>query len=373
MGKILSKGRERERERERERQGSSSRRQYQTGSEDDTGLSVDDAQVMPAVHSDAINWVSCVGPHHVLTCSDDRSFALHRSEKEQLALRGRFLGHTRAVNCADACAMDGVAVSCSRDRSIKMWRLSSFSSSSASSHVDVEDAERTIDDAHDLTISSVCMHSSGTQFCSGSRDTAVTLWDVESGKSLLTRKTPRNLVTCLGWIGGKTIAQGSEDLRVRVWDMSAHGAPAMTLQGYTYFPLCIDVSPDGNYILTGSKGFNGVGCELRLWDVRTGKQLKEMTGHMQDTTGVAFVPAPVGSSSSSLCAVSVSKDQTVRLWDVSEGRQLAEEHVPDGSPCSAVACSMDQRLVYASTAMGHLSIFRIRDDGQALKLCGKTG
>jgi hypothetical protein len=31
-------------------------------------------------------------------------------------------------------------------------------------------------------------------------------------------KTPRNIVTCMKYVGGNLIAQGSEDLCVRIWD-----------------------------------------------------------------------------------------------------------------------------------------------------------
>jgi hypothetical protein len=31
-------------------------------------------------------------------------------------------------------------------------------------------------------------------------------------------KTPRNIVTCMKYAGGNLIAQGSEDLCVRIWD-----------------------------------------------------------------------------------------------------------------------------------------------------------
>ena len=31
-----------------------------------------------------------------------------------------------------------------------------------------------------------------------------------------------------------------------------------------YFQLCVDVSSDGDEILTSSKGFNSVGCEAKV-------------------------------------------------------------------------------------------------------------
>lgn len=80
--------------------------------------------------------------------------------------------------------------------------------------------------------------------CSGSRDTSLRLWDVETGACTASVSVPRNLVTCLKYLPGppasssSTIAQGGEDLRLRVWDAREAGLrPALTVEGYTYFPV----------------------------------------------------------------------------------------------------------------------------------------
>ena len=55
--------------------------------------------------------------------------------------------------------------------------------------------------------------------------------------------------------------------------------PAAVLGGYVYFPLCVATS--GHLCLTGSNGFDGAGCELRLWDVRKQAQIAQLDGHAQ--------------------------------------------------------------------------------------------
>ena len=61
--------------------------------------------------------------------------------------------------------------------------------------------------------------------------------------------------------------------KIRLWDVRTLSKPAAVLENeYVYFPLCCDCS--GPYVLTGSNGFNSVGCELRLWDRRTLKQVR---------------------------------------------------------------------------------------------------
>jgi WD40 repeat protein len=54
-------------------------------------------------------------------------------------------------------------------------------------------------------------------------------------------------------------------------------------------------------------GFNDNGCEVRLWDRRMLRPLRDCIGHTQAVQGCAFVGNSVAS---------VSQDQTLRLWDV---------------------------------------------------------
>lgn len=85
------------------------------------------------------------------------------------------------------------------------------------------------------------------------------------------------------------------------------------------------MSPDGNYILTSCKGFNGVGCETKvnqrqrrrrdslpppnrsrpcdtlccdrqLWDKRTWTIVREYKGHDQDVVGCLYLPATASES-----------------------------------------------------------------------------
>lgn len=124
--------------------------------------------------------------------------------------------------------------------------------------------------------------------------------------------------------------------------------------------LCLDISSDGNYVLTSSKGFNGVGCEVRLWDLRGGHgsgtitsasssssspasesgviddssrtssssstpqfrpvQLHSCVGHVQDATACAFITNHISARSAttttkdSLLFISASKDGSIRTW-----------------------------------------------------------
>nr|MDO8084256.1 hypothetical protein [Candidatus Sigynarchaeum springense] len=72
--------------------------------------------------------------------------------------------------------------------------------------------------------------------------------------------------------------------------------------------LSVAFSPDGKTLATGSED-----KAARLWDVRTGKQLRALEGHEGLINSVAFSP------NGSLLATG-SKDKTARLWKIAPGK-----------------------------------------------------
>ena len=102
---------------------------------------------------------------------------------------------------------------------------------------------------------------------------------------------------------GKTIASGSEDKTVRLWNV-ATGTETRKLEGHTHLVNSVAFSPDGKTLASGSKDKT-----VRLWNVATGAEMRKLEGHTNWVTSVAF--SPDGKT-----LASGSKDKTVRLWNV---------------------------------------------------------
>lgn len=172
----------------------------------------------------------------------------------------------------------------------------------------------------------------------GSRDYSVKAFDVSTNKLIRSFSAPRNIVTCIDVndTHSDLIFQGSEDLCLRVWDLRSSSAhPVMHLKEYVYFPLCMSIKSDGNLLATGCKGFNGVGCEIKLWDIRSTKSLVgNWQGHTQDVTSCAFSP-------SNRNLLSVSKDGSLLVWDT-------ESNVLTGRP---VGRSSNTQRIYSSLSI----------------------
>ena len=64
---------------------------------------------------------------------------------------------------------------------------------------------------------------------------------------------------------GKTLASGSFDQTIKLWD-AATGKERATLKGHTVGVLSVAYSPDGKTLASGSRDLT-----IKLWDMATGK------------------------------------------------------------------------------------------------------
>lgn len=272
--------------------------------------------------------------------------------------------HTRAINRLVMSGSDQqqlTTYSCSRDTTIAILRGETS-------------APVSVLRGHSLSVSAIAVDTMEQQsLCSGGRDTQTIFWDLPTARIKSKNTTSQNVITCCKWIPHERslVAQGSEDLSVKIWDeRSALRAPVQRLDGYVYFPLSVDVSSDGLHVLTSSKGFNGVGGEVRVWDRRMGKQLVALDGHHQDATSCCFLSRSSSQDSQplgDLIPVSASKDGTVKVWDVARARLHAEVRESSDALFTSLCAVPDQPIVLASTFRGQVRAYHVDVDSQSVE------
>jgi WD40 repeat protein/beta-lactamase regulating signal transducer with metallopeptidase domain len=152
-----------------------------------------------------------------------------------------------------------------------------------------------------------------------SHDKTVRIWDLESGRTLhvLTGHTE--------WVRGadftpdaRRVVSAGRDATVRVWDVEKGtelkridlpkeqaDAPSSPKEWIDALAL----SPDGKRVAAPQ------GSVVRIFDVETGRQLRQLEGHPASVMGVAW--SPDGKT-----LLSGSYDRTARLWDMETGREL---------------------------------------------------
>jgi WD40 repeat protein/serine/threonine protein kinase len=115
---------------------------------------------------------------------------------------------------------------------------------------------------------------------------------------------------------GKTLASGSWDGPIRLWDTSTWRVTGEPLRGHDEMVASVAFSPDGKTLASCS----GVRWNntILLWDVATGRALGEpLRGHDEMVASVAF--SPDGKT-----LASASHDKTIRLWDTSTWKAIGE-------------------------------------------------
>ena len=155
---------------------------------------------------------------------------------------------------------------------------------------------------HDAMVYSVAFSPDGKTLASGSVDKTVKLWDAQTGQELATLKGHADNVTSVAFSpDGKTLASGSRDKTVKLWDAQT-GQELATLKGHDASVYSVAFSPDGKTLASGSEDKT-----VKLWDAQTGQELATLKGHDDSVYSVAF--SPDGKT-----LASGSGDKTVKLW-----------------------------------------------------------
>jgi serine/threonine protein kinase len=118
--------------------------------------------------------------------------------------------------------------------------------------------------------------------------------------------------------------------------------------GHRNWVNCVAFSADGRRILSGSGGAltggefrDGEDRSIRLWEVESGREVRQFLGHTSMVTGVAFAP-------DSRRLVSASRGGTICVWDVETGR-LFRRFEPKLHVVYSVAYSPDGRYVLSGS------------------------
>lgn len=195
-------------------------------------------------------------------------------------------------------------------------------------------------------VNSLSFSPDGGQVVSGSNDKTVRIWDPLTGVELRRFEAHTNGVNGVAFSpnGGQVVSgnnrSDSYDDTLRLWDART-GAELRRMKRRTSGVTTVAFSPDGGQVVSGSGdgtirfwdtregsevpwGAQKAGWLRRLWNALTRARWRRLVGHTCGVNSVSY--SPHGGQ-----VVSGGYDKTVRLWDVRTGTELRQleghEHV----------------------------------------------
>ena len=149
----------------------------------------------------------------------------------------------------------------------------------------------------------------GTTLASGSDDGTVKLWDVATHENIATLQEFGKSVESVSFSpDGTTLASGS-DAGVKLWDVATH--ENINTLWHTGWVHSVSYSPDGTTLASAST--DGT---VKLWDVATHENIATLQEFGKSVESVSF--SPDGTT-----LASGSTDGTVKLWDVATHTNIA--------------------------------------------------
>src|SRR5262249_39682315 len=127
------------------------------------------------------------------------------------------------------------------------------------------------------------------------------------------------------------------------WEVST----GKELHRFGFEGWCYALSPDAKTLATGTQT-----NVIHLYDVTTGRALREIRGHEDWVRSLAF-------TADGRTLVSGSNDKTVRFWDVASGKEL--RRLDESHSVFAVALTPDGKILGTTTIHADYSTARLRD------------
>jgi WD40 repeat protein len=207
-------------------------------------------------------------------------------------------------------------------------------------------------EGHTDEVRALAFFPGGRTLASGSGDRTVRIWDAKAGKCLHVLAEHRGAINCLAVSpDGKHLVSGGKDGLPLLWRLTPTPL-AIALDGHDAAITNVTFSPDGQWLATADN--DGA---LQLWSVEDGHSCATLTGH--EGAIMAMQMAPNGGT-----LVTGGADGLVRLWDVPNGRLRSTLAAHDSEPVPALAISPDGDLL--ATAAGKATYLHRLPGGQPL-------
>ncbi|EZF24883.1 hypothetical protein H112_02674 [Trichophyton rubrum D6] len=221
-------------------------------------------------------------------------------------IKNIFSGHEQDIYSLDFARNGRYIASGSGDKTVRLW--------------DIVDGKQELILSIEDGVTTVAISPDGRYVAAGSLDKSVRVWDTTTGYLVERLESPdghRDSVYSVAFApNGRDLVSGSLDKTIKMWELTPPrgmvpgtgpkgGKCVRTFEGHKDFVLSVCLTPDGHWVMSGSKD-RGV----QFWDPATGHAQMMLQGHKNSVISVA--PSPTGQ----LFATG-SGDMRARIWSYS--------------------------------------------------------